>query len=70
MKKNEIYTLDDGLDYLVVDAFEMDGNSYVYLVEVEKNSNVICGKLIDNRLDVIIEYDELNKFINRVMEDL
>lgn len=70
MTKNEIYTLDDGLDYLVVDAFEMDGNSYVYLIEVDKQSNVICGKINDNRLDVILDQDELNKFLEKVMEDL
>lgn len=70
MTKNEIYTLDDGLDYLVVDAFEMDGNSYVYLIEVDKRSNVICGKINDNRLDVILDQDELNKFLEKVMEDL
>lgn len=70
MTKNEIYTLDDGLDYLVVDAFEMDGNSYVYLIEVDKQSNVICGKINDNRLDVILDQAELNKFLEKVMGDM
>jgi hypothetical protein len=70
MKKYEIYTLDDNKDYLVVDTFEMDGNNYVYLVEADSHSNVICGKLVDNRLDVILDEEELEKFLKKVSEDL
>ena len=70
MEKNEIYTLDDNKDYLVVDAFEMDNNNYVYLVDIDENSNIICGKLVDNHLDVILDEEELKKFIKRVSEDI
>lgn len=70
MKKYEIYTLDDNKDYLVVDTFEMDGYNYVYLVEADSHSNVICGKLVDNRLDVILDEEELEKFLKKVSEDL
>ena len=70
MEKNEVYTLDDNKDYLVVDAFEMDNNSYVYLVDIDENTNIICGKLVENRLDVILDEEELKKFIKRVSEDL
>ena len=70
MRKNEIYTLDDNLDYLVLSSFTMDGIEYVYLVEVDKQSNIICGKIINGELIVITDPTELNRFMLKVSEDL
>ena len=70
MRKNEIYTLDDNLDYLVLSSFTMDGIEYVYLVEVDKQSNIICGKIINGELIMITDPTELNRFMLKVSEDL
>ena len=61
-----ILTLADDNEYSVVDKFNDNGIIYVFLVDINNNSNIIYGKLEN---DEIVELsDELEKIIKLVYE--
>ena len=41
----ETITLDDGLDYIVTDEFEIDGVNYIYFAIENDNATFFIGKM-------------------------
>lgn len=68
--KNEIYTLDDNNDYIVGDAFEMDGNNYAYFINMQDPKKVICAKTNNDVISVITDEEELKKFLEKASENI
>ncbi|MBO6195127.1 MAG: hypothetical protein J6O56_02130 [Bacilli bacterium] len=68
--KNEIYTLDDNNDYIVGDAFEMDGNNYAYFINMQDPKKVICAKINNDDISVMTDEEELKKFLEKASENI
>ena len=64
--KNSILTLEDDNEYAVVDKYDNNGITYVYLVDLNNNSNVIYGKVENDEIVEISDADELEKVIQQV----
>jgi hypothetical protein len=63
-----ILTLADDNEYSVVDQFNDNGINYVYLVDINNNTNIIYGKLENDEIVEISDADELEKIIKIVYE--
>ena len=63
-----ILTLADDNEYSVVDQFNDNGINYVYLVDINNNSNIIYGKLENDEIVELSDAEELVKVIILVYE--
>lgn len=63
-----ILTLADDNEYSVVDKFKDNGINYVFLVDINNNSNIIYGKLEDDEIVELSDAEELEKVIKIVYE--
>lgn len=63
-----ILTLADDNEYSVVDQFNDNGINYVYLVDINNNSNIIYGKLENDEIVELSDAEELEKVIKLVYE--
>ena len=63
-----ILTLADDNEYSVVDKFNDNGIIYVFLVDINNNSNIIYGKLENDEIVELSDADELEKIIKLVYE--
>lgn len=63
-----ILTLADDNEYSVVDQFNDSGINYVYLVDINNNTNIIYGKLENDEIVEISDVNELEKIIKLVYE--
>lgn len=61
-------TLADDNEYSVVDQFDSNGINYVYLVDINNNSNIIYGKLENDEIIELSDAEELEKVIKLVYE--
>ena len=68
-EKGTILTLADDKEYTVVDKYEDNNITYVYLVD-NNNSNIIYGKLENDEIVELTDPYELEKVIQRVYNDL
>ena len=68
--KDELLTLADGKEYCVVDEYTDKGIVYIYLVDINDNTNVIFGKLENDEVVEITNEKELEKMIKLVSEHL
>lgn len=64
--KGTILTLADNNEYCVVDQFVDNNKNYIYLVDINDNSNIIYGKLEDDEIVEILDAEELEKVIKIV----
>lgn len=69
-KKGNILNLADNKNYVVVDKFDNDNKTYVYLVDMDDNTNIIYGRLENDEIVTISDADELEKVIQIVYNDL
>ena len=69
-EKGNILTLADDHQYSVVDFFQEYGCSYVYIVDIDKNDNIIFGKLENDEIVELTDSNELEKVIQLVNEHL
>lgn len=69
-EKGNILRLADDNEYSVVDKFNNEGKIYVYLVDINNNSNIIYGKLEDDEIIELSDVDELEKVIKIVNDNL
>ena len=69
-EKNSILTLDNINEYIVADKYDENGNTYLYLVDVNNNTNVIFSKLEYDEIVEINDPAELEKVINTVNKHL
>lgn len=68
-EKGNILTLTDNNEYCVVDLFNENSTNYVYLVDINDNSNIIYGKLENDEIVEISDAEELEKVIKKVYEN-
>ena len=57
--KNGTITLSDDNEYAIVDQFNEMGTNYIYLVDINDNSNILYGKLENDEIVEISDPDEL-----------
>lgn len=69
-EKGNILTLADDNEYSVVDQFNDNGKVYVYLVDINNNSNIIYGKLENDEIVELEDSDELERVIKIVNDNL
>lgn len=69
-EKGNILTLEDDNEYSVVDKFNDNGNTYVYLVDINNNTNIIYGKLEKYEIVELNNSDELGRIIKIVNSNL
>lgn len=70
LKQKDIITFEDDKEYVVVDTFNENNNTYIYLVNINNNSDVIFGKLVNDEVVDITDPIELEKVIKLVNEHL
>ena len=64
-----IITLSDDNEYTVVDKYNDNNIDYIYLVDINNNSNIIYGKIENNEVVEVNDPDELEKMIKQVYVD-
>lgn len=69
-EKNNILTLADNNEYLVLDKFNYNNITYVYLVDINDNTNIIYGKLNEEDIVELSDPEELEIIIRKVNENL
>ncbi len=69
-EKGNILTLADDNEYTVVDKYNDNDIIYVYLVDINNNSNIIYGKLENDEIVELSEPNELEKVIQQVNKNL
>lgn len=69
-EKNNILTLADNNEYLVLDKFNYNNFTYVYLVDINDNTNIIYGKLNGEDIIELSDPEELEIIIRKVNENL
>lgn len=70
----DIITLEDGVKYLVVDIFMLDGNCYMYVISDDGKNETVIYKVLDDylvKLDNELEYNKvLAELINRNRDEI
>lgn len=69
-EKNSLITLGDNNEYVVADKYIENDITYVFLVDINNNSNIIYGKVDGNDIVVISDPDELKSIIKKIDDDL
>ncbi len=70
MEKYEIgdlITLDDGVKYLIVDLFTLDGNKYVYVISDDGKKETIICRLVDDYLEKLSSKEEYDKVLETLI---
>ena len=63
MKEIDVITLEDGIEYAVIEKLEKDGNTYLYLTNVNDEKDFCIRKLvIQNGEETLIGLDDDNEF--------
>ena len=68
--KGNILDLADNNEYCVVDTFNYNDTTYVYLVDINNNSNIIYGKLDNDEIVELSDPNELEIVIKIINDDL
>lgn len=69
-EKGIILTLADDNEYSIVDQFQDNDKTYVYLVDINNNANIIYGKLENDEIVELSNVDELERIIKIVNDHL
>ena len=70
LEKGNILTLSDDNEYVVVDQFTHNGNYYIYLVDMNKNDNIMYAKLVNEEVIELTDEEELKEIIKIVRDNL
>ena len=57
-------------EYAIVDKYDDNGTTYIYLVDINNNTNFIFGKIVGNSVEPLTDPDELEKVIKTVNDRL
>ena len=68
--KDDLLTLADGNKYCIVDEYTSNGIVYIYLVDINDNTNVIFGKLENDEVVEVTNEKELENMIKQISEHL
>lgn len=66
IEKGIVLSLADNNEYTVVDKYNDNDITYIYLVDINDNSNIIYGKLENDEIVELTDPDELEKVIKQV----
>ncbi len=55
---NEYITLEDGIDYFIIDEIEENGNTYLYLTNENDVEDFCIRKMADNNKVVALDNEE------------
>lgn len=68
LETDEVITLDNNRDYVVVNKKEYDGNNYICLTSLSKPLEVLVGKEVidgnDISIELLTEENEIKKIID------
>lgn len=70
IEKGITLTLEDDKEYVVADTFDENGTKYIYLIDINDNTNIKFGKIENDEIVTLTDPDELEKVILKVNEDL
>ena len=70
IEKGITLTLEDDKEYVVADTFDENGIKYIYLIDINDNTNIKFGKIENDESVTLTDPDELEKVILKVNEDL
>lgn len=70
LEKGKLLTLADDHEYCIVDKFINEDNCYVFLVDINDNANIIFGKIIDDRVVELNDFNELDMVIKNFYNNL
>ena len=68
IENGSVLTLEDNVDYAVVDTYEDNGIKYIFLVNMDDNTKFIYGKIENEGIRELTDPDELEKVIKQVYE--
>ena len=66
----DVVTLSDNKEYVIVSKTEFQGVPYLYLVDIENNTNNMICKFDNNSLERVIDTDLLAKLVIIFNDDL
>ena len=69
-KKGEIIKTSDSNEYGVVDKFDYNNITYVYLVDINNHSNILIGNLENDEIVELTDPNELEKIIHKIYENI
>ena len=69
-KKGNVLELENDRKYVVVDKFDEGNNTYVYLVNIDDNTDMIFARLEGDEIVTLSDPLELEKVVNRVHDNL
>ena len=69
-KKGNVLELENDKKYVVVDKFDENNNTYVYLVNIDNNANMIFARLEGDEIVTLSDPLELEKVVNKVHDNL
>ena len=69
-KKGEIIKTSDSNEYGVVDKFDYNNITYVYLVDINNHSNILISKLENDEIVELTDPNELEKIIHKIYENI
>ena len=65
-----ILTLENNIEYAVVDLYDEESKTYIYLVHLNDHKNVMFAKVEEDEIVEITDPNELEKVIKAVNEHL
>lgn len=65
-----VVTLDDDNQYTVIDKFEKEGNTYIYLVDINNMANFIYAKVNGVTIEEIKSLEELKMVVGIVNKNI
>lgn len=65
-----VVTLEDDNQYTVIDKFEKEGNTYVFLVDLNNMANFIYAKVNGMVIEEITSLDELKMVVGTVNKNI
>ena len=69
-KKGNVLELENDKKYVVVDKFDENNNTYVYLVNIDNNADMIFVRLEGDEIVTLSDPLELEKVVNKVHDNL
>lgn len=65
-----VITLEDNNQYTVIDKFDKEGNTYIYLVDINNMANFIYAKVNGVTIEEITSLEELKMVVGVVNKNI
>ena len=70
IEKGNLITLEDDKEYAVADTFDENDTKYIYLVDINDNTNILFGKVENDEIVTLTDPNELEMVIKKVNDHL